>query len=327
MKISVYVTSYNQKEYLVEAIDSVLAQTLPASQLIIVDDCSSDGSQNIIAGYRARYPELITPLYHAENLGVARSRADALGAVTSDYVTYVDGDDRLLPSKLEKETALLLSRSDVEMAFSNSYYMTEDGRRYFGTWVTKERPSEGNVFCATFGRDFPRGNLYRMELVSFAAWKRVGFHDPDLRLLEDWDMRIRLSKHVRVAYHDEPLSEIRCHRAGLSNLRASEKLSALEYIYAKNQGLLDDVSSREKAHVMRRLDERRAAILRRQAKEELGAYGRHVSNRRRAYELLRESLRYHRTLDLDLALGLVVPTSTYRRLRSAARESLREIRT
>lgn len=61
MNISVFITSYNQRDYLREAIESVLAQTLPASQIIVVDDASSDGSPDLISDYARRYPDLFTP--------------------------------------------------------------------------------------------------------------------------------------------------------------------------------------------------------------------------------------------------------------------------
>ncbi|MBT7715794.1 MAG: glycosyltransferase family 2 protein, partial [Deltaproteobacteria bacterium] len=87
MKISVFITSYNQKKFLIEAIESVLNQTLSPFQIIVVDDSSKDLSQEVIAGYAARYPNLITPIFHKRNTGVAQVRIDALNAVNGDYVT------------------------------------------------------------------------------------------------------------------------------------------------------------------------------------------------------------------------------------------------
>ena len=103
MNISVYIPSYNQGKFLAQAIESVLAQTRCPRQLILIDDGSSDGSQDVIAAYAARHPRLITAIYHDRNQGIPRTRNAALQAVTGDCVTYVDADDRLLPTKLERE--------------------------------------------------------------------------------------------------------------------------------------------------------------------------------------------------------------------------------
>ena len=268
MRISVFITSYNQKGVLVQAIDSVLAQTMKPHEIIVVDDCSSDGSQAVIASYVSRCPGLIVPIYHHRNRGVTRSRIDALSAVTGDYVTYVDGDDRFLPSKLEEEAAALRATPSAKIAFSNNYYMTEDGNRIW-IWADGEKPPEGDVFRQTFARDFPRRNLFRMELVEYAAWQNVGFHDPKLDLYEDFDMRIRLTKHHRAVYRDVPLSEIRINDSGLSSSNVSEHLSALEYIYRKNRALLDDLPIHECEDAKRKFRNWMARIARRAAMEVL----------------------------------------------------------
>lgn len=320
MNISVFITSYNQKAYLQEAVESVLAQTLPPGQIIIVDDCSGDGSQALIEGFQARYPDLITSVFHAQNLGVAQVRKSALQAVTGDYVTYVDGDDRFLPAKLEKESALLTGHPQAQIAFSNSYYMTVDGRQTT-TWITAKNPPEGDVFVETLTRRYPRGNLFRMELLPYALWEAVGFHDVALNVLEDWDMRIRLTRQYSVVYLDEPLSEIRVHPHGLSNVDASTKLRAFEYVWQKNEALLDDLSPAERNAVISAMDRLHAAFVRQQAKEALGAYGQvRQGNKSQAWSFYRESWNYHHCLDFDLLSGLILPARLYLPFRNSMRK-------
>ena len=167
MNISVFITSYNQRDYLKEAIESVLAQTLPAEQIIVVDDASTDGSQDLIADYAREYPELFTTIYHQQNTGVAQVRIDALNAVRGDYVTYVDGDDWFLPEKLELEAAALESNPEARISFSNNEYVTEDGKTALWVWAEGEFVPQGDVFWQTVARDFPRRSLFRMELVHY----------------------------------------------------------------------------------------------------------------------------------------------------------------
>lgn len=253
MKISVYITSYNQKEYLSEAIESVLAQTLPPYQIIIVDDCSTDGSKELITGYISRFPELITPIYHSCNKGVTQSRIDALNLVTGDYATYLDGDDRFLPSKLEKESKLLQENPNVHIVFSNFYFMNAEGK-HVRLWADGETPPEGYVFQKVFAREFPKRTLFRNELVDYQAWERIGFHDPHINLYEDYEMRIRLTKQLQVAYCNEPLAEYRQHDKGLSKAKKSEHLAAFKYIFRKNKSLLKDLSIEEQQYVKRKLN-------------------------------------------------------------------------
>ena len=102
-KISVFITSYNQQRYLVEAVESVLNQTLKPFEIIIVDDSSKDGSQAIVEEYGREYPGLIRAFCHKQNLGVAKNKAFAQRQARGDWLSYLDGDDRFLPRKLEKE--------------------------------------------------------------------------------------------------------------------------------------------------------------------------------------------------------------------------------
>lgn len=266
MRISVCITSYNQKRYLAEAIESILAQTMKPAEIAIVDDCSTDGSHEVIAEYHSRYPHLVQPIYHTRNTGVAQARVDALEAVTGDYVTYLDGDDRFLPAKLERESELLLKRPDVQIAFSNVYYIDEQGNR-IDVWADTVKPPEGNVFCQTVARDFPKESLFRSELVDRRAWKQVGTHDKNLRMYEDYDMRIRLTNRLRVAYRDEPLSEYRLHGSGLSRVSFIHHFEALNYIYHKNRPLFNDLSERERKYVDARFRRRLAQVAVRAAME------------------------------------------------------------
>jgi glycosyltransferase involved in cell wall biosynthesis len=321
MSISVFITSYNQKEYLVEAIESVLAQTLRASQIIVVDDCSQDGSRELISGYASRY-SVIMPIFHRRNLGVAQARNTALEAVTGDYVTYVDGDDRFLPTKLEMEAKFLDKNSSAQIAFSNVYHMQADGKR-LGTWIGRQKPPQGDVFRQTFARDFPQGILFRNELVDYGAWKRIGFYDPRLRIYEDYDMRIRLTKHLRTVYIDEALSEYRGHDSSLRSAKSTEKLALFDYICTKNRALLDDLSVGEYRYVQQRLERWRAKLIRMAAKEALGVGQSEPGDRRKAVNLYRRSLQHHRCLDYDLILGLVLPHRVHRAIRSRVLE-LRE---
>ena len=100
MKISVFITSFNQKDYLSQAIDSVLNQTLQPFEIIIADDCSTDGSQALIKKYTNRYPHLIRPFCHSKNMGIPKNKSFAMHQAQGDFVTYLDGDDRFLPKSL-----------------------------------------------------------------------------------------------------------------------------------------------------------------------------------------------------------------------------------
>lgn len=315
-KISVFITSYNQKAYLTEAIESVLNQTLKPFEIIIVDDYSTDGSREVIADYASRYPELIIPIYHTHNQGVAQTRIDALQAVTGDYVTYVDGDDKYRLTKLEKEAKLLQENPNAQIAFSNYYYITADGI-YSGVWADKQTPPQGNIFRQTFARNFPRRSLFRNEMVQYQAWKKVGFYDPNLNLYEDWDMRIRLSKYYQAVYYDEPLTEYRIHKTGLSSTKAARHLTVLEYIYQKNMPLLDELSVAERKDIQRKLGRCMAEFALVASEEALRDSQHERDGKKQALKYYFQCLKYQHTyLDYKLILRILLPHSVYSLLRA-----------
>jgi glycosyltransferase involved in cell wall biosynthesis len=270
---------------------------------------------------------LIIPIYHTRNQGIAQVRIDALQAVTGDYVSHVDGDDRFLPTKLEREARLLLNNPNVQIAFSNFYYMTADGV-HTGIWADGETLPQGDVFRQTFARDFPRRGLFRRELVDYQAWKRIGFHDPHLSLYEDYEMLIRLTKHLRVVYHDEPLSEYRLHDGGLSRASAAQHQAALEYIYRKNKPLLDDLGVAERREVQRKLGGWLAIHAKRAAFEAIRDDQHQRGGREQALKYCLRCLRYQPRylLDYKLILGLLLPHSVYGWLRIMSHKAQRNKR-
>lgn len=312
--ISVYITSYNQRDLLKQAIESVLAQTLPASQIVVVDDCSSDGSQDLIADFARKHTGLFTPLYHRKNTGVAQARRDALEAVTGDRVAYVDGDDRYLPTKLEKEAAALDASPDADIAFSNNRWASPDGTIDY-LWVTDTMPPQGEVFVETFARAYPRRMLFRMELVRYDAWKKVGFHDVRLPIFEDWEMRIRLTRHCRTVYVHEPLSEITLHGQGLASTKAETYLEVIDRIVKADGHLLDELPRPRRRWALKELRSWIALTQNRAARENL-----EDGDRLRALAHYIGALKSRPSVfNADLTAQLLLPAPIYRQLKSACR--------
>ena len=255
MTITVYITSYNQEAFLKDAIDSVLSQELAADEIIIIDDCSTDGSKELIKDYASRHKQIRFHL-NEKNLGVAQSRIKALSMVKSDYVTYVDGDDVYLPNKLKVE-ANLIKNTGCDLVFSNNMYVSEnDLSEEKWTWLEEELVvgKETNWFLKVLTRDFPRNSLFRMELVKYSLLKEIGFHDPNLPIYEDYDLRIRLAAKAKIAFSSEVTAKIRISTEGLSKSNYKEHISSLKYIYKKYKPQLSEFGRETKVEVNNRLD-------------------------------------------------------------------------
>lgn len=314
MNISVIITSYNQKRYLSEAIESVLAQTTAPYEIIISDDVSTDGSQALIEGYAGRYPDLVRPLYHRQNQGPSGNRNAALKEARGEAVTILDGDDRFLPEKLEKEAAALHRHPEARAVYSNFAYISSDGER-LRLWAGGEMLPQGNVFAEMFGLRFPRAVPFRAPLVLRQCYEETGYYDPALRLWEDWDMAIRLTQRYAVAACLAVLSEYRQHPSGLSDANLPAHLHALIRVYEKNRPLLASLPAAEQEAIRRRLRAKFTRLARMASGEALGA------GRRAEAVRLWWQFRRHVALDRRTAAQLLLPAWAYGRL-LAARQNL-----
>ncbi len=297
MNITACITSYNQSRYLVEAIESVLAQTMPPAEILIVDDASTDDSPAIITAYANRLPELIRPILRERNQGVAATFNEGLESASGDYLSYLAGDDRWLPAKLEREARRLAASDRPDGVFADFYFTNADGERVF-RWAAGRRPPEGDVLPQVLARDFPRRTLFRAELVNIHLWRQAGRFDPDFGLYEDWDMKIRLATTLRFGYVAEALSEYRRHAQGLSMVEPAAHLAATDHIERKHAALYQSLAAAHGPYLRRQLASWRAHVLRGAARG--AAVRRAPGFRREAWRLYRQSLTYEPRPDIRL---------------------------
>lgn len=117
--VSVIIIFLNEDRFLAEAIKSVLVQTYDQWELLLIDDGSTDNSSNIAQKYVQQYPERIRYITHAgrANLGMSISRAVGVESARGEYISYLDGDDKWSPKKLEKQVDLLEKHTDADITF------------------------------------------------------------------------------------------------------------------------------------------------------------------------------------------------------------------
>lgn len=115
--ISVIIPAYNAKEYVGRAIDSVLAQTRPADEIIVVDDGSTDNTAEVIKSYGSK-----VCFIHQENGGASVARNTGIEAATGQWIAFLDADDEWLSEKLQLQIEHLKRNSDLVWTHSN-YFM------------------------------------------------------------------------------------------------------------------------------------------------------------------------------------------------------------
>src|SRR5690349_4970838 len=94
MKINVIVTTYNHEKYIAQCLESILEQKGDFEiEVIVGDDCSTDGTRKIVEGFGARHPNIISVLPKGENLGITKNLKRCLDACTGEYIAICEGDD------------------------------------------------------------------------------------------------------------------------------------------------------------------------------------------------------------------------------------------
>lgn len=130
LKLSVIVSCYNQREYIADCLDSILVQEVNVPyEIVISDDYSPDGTRDVVDDYARRYPELIRVLPNTENVGPARNYFRAHNAARGEYVAHIDGDDRMLPGKLQREVDVLEANPECTLVIHRARYFN-DSRTY-----------------------------------------------------------------------------------------------------------------------------------------------------------------------------------------------------
>lgn len=141
--VSVILIAYNQRRYIRQAIESVLAQETSFSyELLIGDDASDDGTSGIVAEYAQAYPDRVRAFIRPENLGAARNAVLLLQQARGEFIASLEGDDYWIdPQKLEKQAAFLRESPDFIGCTSRIRCVDENGRAIRGKpeWIRQKR--------------------------------------------------------------------------------------------------------------------------------------------------------------------------------------------
>jgi glycosyltransferase involved in cell wall biosynthesis len=236
-RVSVIITSFNHKKYLIEALESVINQTLKPYEIIVADDSSTDGSVELIQDYINSYDGWIKGVFQEKNVGIPKNRNAALHQVKGNYVAILDGDDRFFPQKLQRELEALQKYPAASCVYSNLLFIDSNGQSLY-IRDQEEQPS-GDIFAyvaqGTFG-------LLRSMVIDYNLLQEVGFLDERFPKYDGFDLTVHLAKRSQFAYVQEPLVEKREYPSSDSkSLKAKEHLHDLEGIYKKMLPYLENL--------------------------------------------------------------------------------------
>jgi len=196
--VSVIIPAYNQALYVSQAIQSVLDQTYPNFELIVVDDGSTDESPKILAGIQDPRLRVISQ----PNAGLSAARNTGLRVSSAPLITLLDADDYFFPDKLAVLSAFLEAHPEIGMV-SGGYQIVNQAGETLRQFV--KSPTSLKLPELLLGNPFvPTAVMFRKQWID-----RVGLFDEALRACEDWDLWLRMAsagcqfawvEHIVVAY-------------------------------------------------------------------------------------------------------------------------------
>jgi glycosyltransferase involved in cell wall biosynthesis len=198
--VSVVIPCFNAGHYLNEAIQSVLAQTHARIELLVVDDGSTDRTEEVACSY----PQVI--YLRQRNQGVASARNTGLRSSIGDYVVFLDGDDRLLPHAVEAGLKCLRKHPKSGLVYGR--YRKIDAR---GTVISPPtQPSEEPDFYAALLRRNPIG-MPAIVLYPRCVLEKVKGFEPRFSGYDDYELYLRIAREFPVHRHDDIVAEYRKH--------------------------------------------------------------------------------------------------------------------
>lgn len=234
--VSVVMPTYNGERFLRQTVESVLNQTLPDFELIIVDDRSTDSTPRILAELRDRDPRLIV-LTNERNLGIASATNRGIAAARSEYIALQDHDDVSLPHRLQTQVDFLSSHPDIAAVGSAATLIDDEGAP-FAEFPLPCEEIDIKWRLLFIGDAFH----YTSVMARRSALAEIGGYgeDPEFRFAEAYDPFSRLAMRHRVANLPDTLVLWRRHRGATSIKNAQAQASSCEAISFRNVCLLVD---------------------------------------------------------------------------------------
>lgn len=195
---SIVMPTYNQAQYLPEALEGVFGQTYHPRELIVVNDGSTDDTSAVLADYRQLHN---FTLIEQENQGLPRALNAGFARAGGEYLTWTSSDNIMLPEMLETLVHALEKDPKVGLVYSDLYLMDETGDELY-RFNTIDYDPHWLLYTNLVHCSF----LYRR-----ACMDRVGGYDPDFHYSEDWEYWIRISKHHKMKHVPEVLYRYRVH--------------------------------------------------------------------------------------------------------------------
>ena len=198
--ISVVIPSYNRATFIAKTLNSIFEQTHTNLEIIVVDDCSKDNTEQVICSIDD--PRIVY-IQHSKNKGAPAARNTGIQAAKGEYIAFLDSDDTWSADKLEKQLAVMdQSPFTPGLVFTGIDFINAQGDvRYVHL---PKQAWRGHVYKKMLGENL--AGTTSTALVRRECFAKSGIFDEVLRARQDYDLWLRISKHYAIDFVREPLT-------------------------------------------------------------------------------------------------------------------------
>ena len=248
-KVSVFVATYNQKVFVQGAIESILIQHYPNLEIVVGDDGSTDGTQEILLEYKKKYPGLFKLILSEKNEGITANCNKILRECTGEYIALLGGDDIWLPGKLLNQVDLMQNKPSASLCVSKVEWFDSKTNKT----MLIHPPSDFNVEnMSIIDIAYHIGCAGSSMMVRRNAVPEYGF-EASLPMVSDWLFYIEVLRNGDVIFINEVLARYRRHGASMSNypdLVFKEHMQTLFLLESKYEDMKGDILNFMKKYVL-----------------------------------------------------------------------------
>jgi glycosyltransferase involved in cell wall biosynthesis len=233
--VSIVIPTFNRAGMIHRAIESVKLQTFNDWELIVVDDASTDITEEIIRTY-VRDDKRIRYIKHEKNQGGSAARNSGIEKSKGSYIALLDDDDRWYPEKLRLQVDVSKNYPEAGFIYSGFCYVDYETDQIIKSVIPRYQGNVSSIILKSniIGSPTP---LIRNE-----CFQRAGLFDEQLTSYQDWDMWIRISLYYSFAYVKECLAEVTMHGRQISN-DLSSKIDSRKKLFDKYFNFIKENSS------------------------------------------------------------------------------------
>lgn len=216
-KVQIICICYNQAQFIAQALESfVMQKTNFSFEAIVVDDCSTDNSADIILDYQKKYPHIIKPVFHDENIGAMRNFIYALNCAQAEFIAFCEGDDYWTdPYKLQKQVDALEANQSCTVCFHSVAVHWEDGSKEDNLFPSPEFLG-GKTQLSFF--DLAKSNFIQTNSVLYRwlfSGQDIGQFMPLDILPGDWLLHLLHAQYGDILYLEDTMAVYRKWHGGL----------------------------------------------------------------------------------------------------------------